>query len=130
MKDYLEEVSMVVSQADIDTYAELSDDFNPLHVDPEFAARTPMGNTIAHGTLSLNLIWQSLARSFDAATLARIDLDVRFLKPLFAGGAIVAGGRRSPEHPDRFEVWVKGADGTALIAGHARLPRLARAAVN
>jgi len=108
MTQRLEEVSMRVTQADIDIYAELTDDFNPLHVDPAFAATTPMGGTIAHGTLSVNLIWQSLARSLGAAALARIDLDIRFLKPDAA-------------EPDRYEVWVKGADGATLIAGHARL---------
>ncbi len=80
-----------------------------------------MGGTIAHGTLSVNLIWQSLARSLGAAALARIDLDIRFLKPLFAGGAITAGGQPDAAEPDRYEVWVKGADGATLIAGHARL---------
>ncbi|MGY0657119.1 MaoC family dehydratase [Bordetella bronchiseptica] len=121
MTQRLEEVSMRVTQADIDIYAELTDDFNPLHVDPTFAATTPMGGTIAHGTLSVNLIWQSLARSLGAAALARIDLDIRFLKPLFAGGAITAGGQPDAAEPDRYEVWVKGADGATLIAGHARL---------
>ncbi|KDD96985.1 MaoC-like protein [Bordetella bronchiseptica SBL-F6116] len=121
MTQRLEEVSMQVTQADIDIYAELTDDFNPLHVDPAFAATTPMGGTIAHGTLSVNLIWQSLARSLGAAALARIDLDIRFLKPLFAGGAITAGGQPDAAEPDRYEVWVKGADGATLIAGHARL---------
>ncbi|CCN19397.1 MaoC family dehydratase [Bordetella bronchiseptica] len=121
MTQRLEEVSMRVTQADIDIYAELTDDFNPLHVDPAFAATTPMGGTIAHGTLSVNLIWQSLARSLGAAALARIDLDIRFLKPLFAGGAITAGGQPDAAEPERYEVWVKGADGATLIAGHARL---------
>lgn len=121
MTQRLEEVSMRVTQADIDIYAELTDDFNPLHVDPAFAATTPMGGTIAHGTLSVNLIWQSLARSLGAAALARIDLDIRFLKPLLAGGAITAGGQPDAAEPHRYEVWVKGADGATLIAGHARL---------
>jgi len=118
----LEAVSMTVTQADIDIYAELTNDFNPLHVDSEFAAGTPMGATIAHGTLSVNLIWQSLARTFGAAALQGIALDIRFLKPLYANGAITAGGQRDAQDPQRVEVWVNGADGVPLIAGHARLP--------
>ncbi|MBO9354643.1 acyl dehydratase [Bordetella petrii] len=121
MTPHLEEVSMTVTQADIDIYAELTDDFNPLHVDREFAAKTPMGDTIAHGTLSVNLIWQSLARTFGADALEHIDLDIRFLKPLFPNGTIIAGGRRVPDSPDTFDVWVNGADGLPLIAGQARL---------
>ncbi|NYT22039.1 MaoC family dehydratase [Alcaligenaceae bacterium] len=122
MKHTLQEVSMVVTQADIDRYAGLSNDFNPLHVDPAFAATTPMGKPIAHGTLSVNLIWQMLARNFDVGLRAPIQLDIRFLKPLFAGDSATAGGQADPTQAGRYEVWVKGADGTPLISGHAELP--------
>ncbi|MCD0502283.1 MaoC family dehydratase [Bordetella petrii] len=121
---HLVEISMTVAQADIDIYAELTNDFNPLHVDPTFAASTPMRGTIAHGTLSINLIWQSLARTFGAGALGHIDLDIRFLKPLYANHTITAGGRRLSDETRRFEVWVNDADGAALIAGHVRLSEL------
>lgn len=121
MTPTLEEVSMSVTQADIDLYAELTNDFNPLHVDPEFAAATPMGSTIAHGTLSVNLIWQSLARTVGATALERFDLDIRFLKPLYAGGVITAGGTLLADVPGRYEVWVRDAAGTTLIAGEVTL---------
>lgn len=122
MTSELQPVAMTVTQADIDLYAELTDDFNPLHVDPAFARATPMGGTIAHGTLSVNLIWQSLARSLGEQGLREVELDIRFLKPLPAGGAIVAGGQALDQPPGCYAVWVKDADGNALIAGHAQLP--------
>lgn len=121
MIEQLEEVSMTVSQENINAYAELTDDFNPLHVDPAFAAGTPMGNTIAHGTLSLNLIWQSLARSFDKSLLERFDVDVRFLKPAYAGGTIIAGGQRNADEPHQYDVWVKDPQGSTLISGYVTL---------
>ncbi|MDQ1764039.1 acyl dehydratase [Achromobacter xylosoxidans] len=130
MTPTLEEVSMKVTQADIDLYAELTNDFNPLHVDPAFASATPMGGTIAHGTLSVNLIWQSLARSFGAAALERFDLDIRFLKPLHAGGLITAGGQCVAEAPGRYDVWVRDAGGAALIAGHVTLADAGAPAAN
>lgn len=121
MTRVLEAVSMTVSQADIDLYAELTNDYNPLHVDPSFAAGTPMGGTIAHGTLSVNLIWQSLARSLGPAALEQLELDIRFLKPLRADGAITAGGAELTDAPGQFEVWVKDTAGVALIAGQVVL---------
>ncbi|WP_041654223.1 MaoC family dehydratase [Achromobacter xylosoxidans] len=121
MTPTLEAVSMTVTQADIDLYAELTNDFNPLHVDPAFAAATPMGGTIAHGTLSVNLIWQSLARTFGAGALERFDLDIRFLKPLHAGSLITAGGERLADSPGHYDVWVKDTGGVALIAGQVAL---------
>lgn len=39
------------SQADFDAFAGLSGDNNPIHVDPEFSARTRFGKTVAHGAL-------------------------------------------------------------------------------
>jgi acyl dehydratase len=77
----LECVSKIVDRAAIRLYAEITDDFNPIHVDPEFAATTPMRGIIAHGMLSLNLIWQSLRATYgsqaqDGARHQHADLDI------------------------------------------------------
>jgi acyl dehydratase len=44
-----------MSQADIDRFAEATGDFQFIHVDPEKAAQTPFGTTIAHGLFTLSL---------------------------------------------------------------------------
>ena len=44
-----------IAQADIDRFAEATGDFQFIHVDPEKAAQTPFGTTIAHGLLTLSL---------------------------------------------------------------------------
>jgi acyl dehydratase len=44
-----------IAQADIDRFAEATGDFQFIHVDPERAAQTPFGTTIAHGLLTLSL---------------------------------------------------------------------------
>ena len=49
--DNLPSVVKHVTQRDINLYAEVSGDFNPIHVDEAFAAQTPLGGTIAHGML-------------------------------------------------------------------------------
>ncbi len=50
------ETSMVVSAEKIETFAELTGDYNPIHMDAEYAATTPFGKRIAHGALSASLI--------------------------------------------------------------------------
>ncbi|MEI7786131.1 MAG: MaoC family dehydratase [Betaproteobacteria bacterium] len=51
-----------ITQALIDEYAHLSGDFNPVHVDPQAAAGSSFGTTIAHGCIPLEPVFQSLLR--------------------------------------------------------------------
>lgn len=113
--------SLTVTSQCVLTYAELTSDFNPLHVDPEFAARTPMGRQIAHGTMSLCVLFQCIARNLGAAALASMDLDVRFVKPVFIGDVVTASGSASAEHAGQWNVWVRGDDGSERIVGVLRL---------
>lgn len=114
----------VTLSADADVvraYGELTNDFNPIHVDPEFAAKTPLGGCIAHGTMSLCLLWQSLFRTFGAAAPQRVELDVRFVRPVRVGETVHAGGELLSGEPDSYTVWVRGEDGVDRLAGTARL---------
>ena len=47
---------LTIDQARINLFAEATGDFQFIHVDPEQAAKTPFGSTIAHGFLTLSLI--------------------------------------------------------------------------
>lgn len=49
-------MSRVVSEADIVAYAALSGDYNPVHLDPDYASRTVFKERIAHGILSAGYI--------------------------------------------------------------------------
>lgn len=113
----LRSVSLAVTQAVVQSYAELSDDFNPIHVDAAFAATTSMGRPIAHGTLSLCLVWQCLQRSLGAGALASLDLQVRFVKPVYIGDVITAGGQPGDAGAGHYDIWVRGQDGSDRIVG-------------
>jgi 3-hydroxybutyryl-CoA dehydratase len=115
----LHPVALAVTMDVIRTYAVLTDDFNPIHVDPAFAATTPMGGCIAHGTLSMALLWQSLFRTLGDNAAGRVDLDVRFVKPVYAGDTLHAGGELLPG--GSWAVWVRGGDAMDRITGTARL---------
>lgn len=122
-------VSLVVDSASIQAYAELTDDFNPIHIDPVFAATTPMGGVIAHGTMSICLIWQMLQKNLGADVFKSPALDVRFLKPVREGEVLTAGGSPNASAPGLFDVWVRGTDGSDRIVGTLRLPENAPAAL-
>jgi acyl dehydratase len=87
---------LVVGQSMIDGFAEVTDDQQFIHVDPERAkAETPFGGTIAHGFLTLSLL-----SSFARDTLPPIEgrklginygFDrVRFMTPVKSGARVRA----------------------------------------
>ena len=49
----LPEMRKEITQENINLYAQASGDFNPIHIDEDFASKTPVGVTIAHGMLIL-----------------------------------------------------------------------------
>lgn len=109
-------VSRVIGRDEILAYAGITGDFNPVHVDEAFAAATPFGKPIAHGMLSLNLLWQSLRRGLGAA--APISLDVRFVRPVLSGTCVTAGGTARGDGPG-YDVWVRDEGGEPVIVGTA-----------
>jgi 3-hydroxybutyryl-CoA dehydratase len=78
-------VTQTVTQETIQAYADLSGDYNPLHVDPDFAARTPFGSTIAHGPIALQTFFVAVTQ-----WLGRED---------FPPGATVKVTYRAPVRP-------------------------------
>ena len=58
---------LVLTPERVAAYAEVTQDFNPLHLDPAFAATTSFGGPIAHGTLNLALVWEAAAATFGAS---------------------------------------------------------------
>ena len=129
----LQPVVLQVDPAVVRAYGELTNDNNPIHTDPVFAANTPMGACIAHGTMSICLMWQSLFRTFTGLQPDQVELDVRFVKPVVVGverldlarggqGAVVgAGGRQQEGRSDCFDIWVRGADAADRVVGTVRV---------
>jgi len=101
----LTERRMQVDRAAIRRYADITQDYNPLHLDPEFSAHTPMGGIIAHGTLSLSVLWQSLAATFGPNRLTDVAMDIRFVRPVRENDWVTAGGARAA--PSGYDVWVR-----------------------
>ena len=81
-----------VTQAMIDAFADATGDHQFIHVDPERAAATPFGGTIAHGFLTLSLMPLLSARTPDLPRLAGAVMGVnyggnrvRFITPVRSG---------------------------------------------
>ncbi|GAA4256728.1 MaoC family dehydratase [Azospirillum formosense] len=121
--DRLTPVTKRIDRAAIRLYAELTDDFNPIHVDPDFAAKTPMKGIIAHGLLSVNLLWQSVRRSLGDAAVSDATLDIRFLRPVREDDVVTAGGQRRADGDGYgYDVWITNQHGETVIAGRVLHP--------
>ena len=119
MEQTLQPVTLKIDMAVIRAYAALTDDFNPIHLDPAFAAGTPMGGVIAHGTMSICLLWSAIFRSYGAGA-RDLDLDVRFVRPVRIGETLTAGGTPDPEDATRLNVWVRNENGEDRLVGVLR----------
>ena len=75
-----------VTEADIDNFADVSGDFNPVHVNEEFASKTFFQGRIAHGILAVSFISAAMAKLPGLVIL--ISHSSRFLKPVRAGDTI------------------------------------------
>jgi len=121
MQSELTSIPFEVTKESISTYAEITDDYNPLHLDDEFAAKTPMKGVIAHGTMSLSLIWQSLTATFGIEKTKDIAVTIRFRQPVRPGDSLAAKGTLRDDKPNTYDVWVENQNGEKVIAGKAEV---------
>lgn len=89
----LPEIKKSIVQEEINLYAKASRDFNPIHIDEEFARKTPLGGTIAHGMLVLAYVSQMMTNAFGKDWLTEGRLNVRFKAPARPGDVITVQGK-------------------------------------
>ncbi|MFH1651035.1 MAG: MaoC family dehydratase [Chloroflexota bacterium] len=123
----LPELKRRVAQERINLYARASGDFNPIHLDPDFARKTPLGSTIAHGMLILAYLSEMLTGAFGRDWLGSGSLDIRFKAPARPGDTITAGGKITgiqPEDGSRIitlEVLCRNQQDEPVITGSAKV---------
>jgi 3-hydroxybutyryl-CoA dehydratase len=88
----LPSLTKMITQEVIRRYAEASGDFNPIHLDEEYAASTPFGGVIAHGMLVMAYISEMLTAAFGRAWLESGRLRVRFRGPARPGDTLIIAG--------------------------------------
>ncbi len=71
-----------ISEADIQTFADVTGDDNPIHVDEEYARGTRFGKRVIHGVMLLGLISKVLGRDFPGPGSIAVSLSCRFLRPV------------------------------------------------
>jgi 3-hydroxybutyryl-CoA dehydratase len=118
-------LSKPLTQETIDGYARASGDFNPIHVDPAFAASTPFGGTIAHGMLLLAYLSEMMTAAFGRGWLAGGRLKVRFKGVARPGDTLEVHGRVARVQDDGRRLFVAvecvNQAGDVLVIGDAEV---------
>ncbi|MDH4120907.1 MAG: MaoC/PaaZ C-terminal domain-containing protein [Deltaproteobacteria bacterium] len=94
-----------ITQADVDLFAQLSGDHNPIHTDAEFCKHTPFGRPVAHGLLVVGVLSGLIEQTglFEGTLIAmRRITELEFNRPVFPGdtihGQIEAVGKTPQSH--------------------------------
>lgn len=116
-----------VTEADVVAFAGLSGDFNPLHTDATFAATTPFGERIAHGSPIAAMAtgmanWTGI---FEGTTLALMEQVIQYKGAVRFGDTVhlqmTVAEKKETSKPDRgivfFDTEMQNQDGQVVQAG-------------
>jgi acyl dehydratase len=84
------EITKRITVDDIEAFAGVTGDRNPIHLDDEFAKQTRFGRRIAHGMLSASLISSVLANRLPGEGSVYLGQTLQFVAPVFPGDEITA----------------------------------------
>jgi 3-hydroxybutyryl-CoA dehydratase len=94
-------VAHTITARDIDLYAELTHDYNPLHMDEAYATGTVFGGRIAHGTITLGLIAPVIGMKLPGKGCVLTSISSEFLRPVRIGDTVTALARVESKDADR-----------------------------
>lgn len=89
-------ISRKITPERLQAYAAAAGDYNPLHLDPDFAAATRFGGIIAHGMLTLAFLSEMLTAALGQRWLTAGSLRARFKGAAYIGDTVETWGRAVP----------------------------------
>lgn len=111
-----------ITEKDIDLFAEVSGDRNPLHMDDEYAKGTLFGARIAHGALTASYISGILGNHLPGPGAVFTGFSMRFKRPVFIGSNVIVRAEVSELQARGNKVTLAVSckvDGKAAITGEA-----------
>ena len=84
------QISKTITESDIELFARVTGDFNPVHLDQAYAEKTMFKGRIAHGLLSVGLLSSILGNVLPGYGTIYLSQEVKFLTPVRIGDTITA----------------------------------------
>jgi 3-hydroxybutyryl-CoA dehydratase len=116
------ERARTVGEADVQAFADVSGDHNPVHLDEAFAATTPFKTRIAHGMLSAGYISALIAGELPGPGSIYLNQTLSFRRPVKLGDTVVTRVEVIALDAEKARATLKTTclvDGKAVIEGEA-----------
>ena len=115
----------LVTNQEVEAFAAISGDHNPLHLDPEYAATTAFGECIAHGMLTGALISAAIAMQLPGPGSVYLSQNIQFRAPVMLGDTLTVTLTVTDKHAKRpwvtLQCEVANQDGKAVAKGEAQV---------
>ncbi len=117
-----------ISEADIYAFAGITGDFNPVHVNEEFARKGRFKKRIAHGMLSASLISTVIGTDLPGANTIYMSQEVKFTAPVYIGDTLTAEAEVVEKREDKriltLKTTVVNQDGKLVVDGQAKAMKM------
>lgn len=112
-----------ITDDDIVRFAEVSGDHNPVHLDADYAARSPFGQRIAHGFLTGSMISALIGMELPGTGSIYLGQTLKFLAPVHIGDTVTASveviGVREEKRIITLRTDCTNQDGVLVLTGEA-----------
>ncbi len=113
--------SKTVTARDVELYAEITGDRNPLHFDADFAGRTRFGRLVAQGGITSGMLNALVAMDLPGPGTVFMSQSLRYLAPTYLGDTLTAEVEVLAVKPDKpvcqLKATVTNQDGTVVLEG-------------
>lgn len=120
-------IERTMTAEDVDAFGHLSGDLNPLHMDEEFAARTPFKRRVVHGLLTGALV-STTHTKLTGPGFAYVGQELKFLGPVFIGDTlsveVTVVGKKDAKRILILDTVVSKQTGDKVLAGLSALKEL------
>ena len=111
-----------ITEADVFAFAGITGDFNPIHVNAEFAKSSMFGKRVAHGMLTASLVDQTLTNLGGLGTI-HLSETVKFLAPVFIGDTVTVVsevvGKDAAKNRMTVKSTITNQEGKTVLEGEA-----------
>jgi acyl dehydratase len=113
--------TQTVTAKHLELYAEITGDRNPLHFDPDFAARTRFGKLVAQGGITSGMLNALVAMDMPGPGTVFMSQSLKYLAPAYVGDTLTAEAEVLGLKPDKpvcqLKVTITNQAGTTLLEG-------------